>query len=185
MTEECLREVELKLWVTVVTPPPPLSLNSMNLKLPTLFLSLLLLSWFLSASLLTQTWSSNIWFKVTPAVSKAQSMLQTPTCIRFCWNLFCLYTCFPSVPSYMNPTCLCVFWHSQRSSHPRKYWGVKREDTSPLGPLFCHDFLLSLWEINGPCFSPPEEVFIRALLLSVSLGACCAETPCEDELHTS
>lgn len=55
------------------------------------------------------------------------------------------------------------------SSHPCKYWGVKREDTSPLGPLFCHDFLLSLWEINGPCFSPPEEVFIHALLFSTSL----------------
>lgn len=45
---------------------------------------------------------------------------------------------------------------------------MRRHESS--GPFLCHDFPLSLREINGPCCSPPEAVFIRALLFPISLS---------------
>lgn len=86
----------------------------------------------------------------------------------------------------MVPTCFCVFWLSQHFS-PLQILKCKVRRHESSVPLPCHDFLFSLGEINGPCCSPPESLFIGMLLFSssLSLGACCAIEPCEERLHTS
>lgn len=80
-----------------------------------------------------------------------------------------LNTCLPLIPSYLAPTQFCVFWPRQHFFTPLQILRCKTRRRKSLGPLPCHDFLFSLQEINGPCCSHPEAVFIGALWFSVSL----------------
>lgn len=91
-----------------------------------------------------------------------------PSCVLWKMILF-LNTRLSLIPSDMVPACFCVFWLSQHFSSPLQILRCKMRRHESSGPLPCHDFLFSLGEINGPCCSPPEALFIGALLFSNSL----------------
>lgn len=69
----------------------------------------------------------------------------------------------------MVPVCFCVFWLRPPFFSPWQILRCKTRRQDSSGSVPSHDFLFSLEEINGPCCSPLEALFIGALLFSSSL----------------